>query len=505
MFVDLNEAETDPFSGKRFDVCICGSGAAGITLAAYVGKHLNVALLEGGGRKPTPESMQVYNGEIVGRSYFNLMVTRLRYFGGTTNHWTGWSLPLDPHDFKSNPAVDHSGWPINIEDLDPYLEETKKILDIPQVTKQLANESDRMIDQIAGPGSDFRNIEFMWSAPTRFAEKYEREISESPNITCFLNTNVTDIGLSENLDAVSGLEVHDWKGRTFTVNAGRYVLATGGIENARLLLASNGQLEHGIGNERGLVGRFFTEHPHHNLGNLLFDDPMRDALDRQPFSSGGGRKFYAPTTEMMRRERIMNGALRVEPWDSSVDGFMKSAVKGVACNFEWSISAVQRMTGNHMACAHGQVRGGFEQALNPYSRITLGDDVDQFGMPRVKLDWKLQEIDRRSMRQLALRFGEAMAAKDIGRLQIHDWLLADEAEVPGFEMDEVAGHHHMCTTRMAETPRDGVVDRDQRVFGIDNLYVAGASIFGTGGHANPTFTIVQTSLRLADHLSNLQG
>jgi len=88
-------------------------------------------------------------------------------------------------------------------------------------------------------------------------------------------------------------------------------------------------------------------------------------------------------------------------------------------------------------------------------------------------------------------------------VQLHDWLLRedDEFALPTSGKGEIAGHHHMCTTRMVSSPNDGVVDSNQKVFGIDNLFIAGSSVFSTGGHVNPTFTLVQMTLRLAEHLN----
>lgn len=499
IFIDLNNVDTDPFTGKHFDVCICGGGVAGITLAVYLARDLSVALLEAGGREATVNSQEIYAGDIVGREYFDLRATRQRFFGGTSNHWSGWCLPLDEHDFEAVTYFDFSGWPISRSDLDSYYLEARSILDIPPDPRNSPNDAEAMLDRICRFGSDFNQINFLWSPPTRFASKYEAEISSRDNVTCFLNANVTNLRLADDLSAVSNMEVSDWRNRQYSVHADRFVVATGGLENPRLLLASNSQIPTGIGNQNDLVGRFFAEHPHHSLGNLIFEDRVRDSILKHWLRDN--RRFYSPTRQMMRRERILNGSVRIEPWKPPDISIFRRAAKGVVCAFDWSIEAAQSATGNIMACAQGNLRGGFEQAPNPASRVSLSRETDRFGMPRIVLDWQLLEIDIRTMRQFALRFGEALAVNDVGRLQVREWLLTPGAEPPGFGEDEVAGHHHMCTTRMADDERHGVVDANQRVFGIDNLYVAGSSVFGTGGHANPTFTIVQMTLRLADHLS----
>ena len=116
------------------------------------------------------------------------------------------------------------------------------------------------------------------------------------------------------------------------------------------------------------------------------------------------------------------------------------------------------------------------------------------------LDWQLSDTDKNTLKQAALTAGEVLAKTKVGRVKPRQWLMTPESEFPGLEAEQVGGHHHMCTTRMSDLPEHGVVDKNLKVHGIDNLYIAGSSSFGSTGHANPTFTIVQLSLRLAEHL-----
>jgi choline dehydrogenase-like flavoprotein len=179
------------------------------------------------------------------------------------------------------------------------------------------------------------------------------------------------------------------------------------------------------------------------------------------------RHFFAPTREFLDRDKILNWSLRMRV-----------------------------RTPGHDEPTDGKLFIGSEQALNPSSTITLSADKDRFGLRRVRMNWQLSEVDVRTIQLATLRFGEAMAENSVGRVRILDWL---DDESPAYL--GTGGHHHMCTTRMASSRKSGVVDQDLKVFGLDNLYVAGSSSFGTGGHANPTLTIVQMALRLADHLS----
>jgi choline dehydrogenase-like flavoprotein len=141
-----------------------------------------------------------------------------------------------------------------------------------------------------------------------------------------------------------------------------------------------------------------------------------------------------------------------------------------------------------------------EQAPNPDSRVTLGSEVDAFGMPRIEVDWQLTELDKRSVRQMHELLAAELGRSGLGRLQIEAWLTADNTS---WSEDIFGGAHHMGTTRMSGLPADGVVDRNARVHGMANLFIAGSSVFPTSGSANPTLTIVALSLRLADHLEQV--
>ncbi|MGI9522928.1 MAG: GMC family oxidoreductase [Hyphomicrobiaceae bacterium] len=150
----------------------------------------------------------------------------------------------------------------------------------------------------------------------------------------------------------------------------------------------------------------------------------------------------------------------------------------------------------------GRLTAAWEQTPNPESRVLLSAERDKFELRRVELDWRWTSLERKTAKVCALELGRALARGNTGRLKIADWVLDDSIPVPGEEDgEEVAGCHHMGTTRMSDSPATGVVDENCRVFGLENLYIAGSSVFSTAGHANPTFTIVQLALRLADHMN----
>lgn len=507
MIIDLNKVDRDPFKETQFDVCICGAGVAGITLALKLAQSLHVILLEGGGFAYSDESQDLYKGKTIGQEYYDLATSRLRYFGGTSNHWGGWCHPLDSYDFKPKPYVEYSGWPIERRDLEPYLKEAETILDISEDSGEGQDPSQEDLGDIIATSGDFKRIGFKWSTPTRFGQKYRYDIEHKPNLVCFLNANVVDMKLFENLSKLEQVEVRDSFGNNFKVRAQSFVLTAGGIENARLLLNSNSQIKAGLGNERGLVGRFFTENPNKKVGRFILEDEARNTLAKNWVDVyHKNARYFSPSPRLMERDRILNFGIFVEPDHRPRTGrSFKETLRSLICGTEWSQSVVETIRGEAMWCpppGDGGIRIVSEQAPNPSSRISLDSEVDRFGMRRVVLDWRLSEIDKRTMQRAVIRLGEVFARLGLGRVKIADWLLTEEIVIPGAP-DLIAGHHHMCTTRMGKSRDDGVVDSTQRVFGIDNLYLSGSSVFSTGGHDSPTITIVQMALRLADHLNDI--
>lgn len=521
MLQDLNQLAPDSHSDNHYDVCIVGAGFAGIALALNLPKHLKVLLLEAGGLNFKPEAQDPYRGNIVGREYFPLDACRLRQFGGTSILWSGWCKELDAPDFLPHPNIPHTGWPIRKSDLAPYHERTRQILDVaPGINWQWGGALDRL------QGMD--TFDFHWSLPlTQMAQKYRADIEASDHIHCLINASLTDLPLREDGSAVSAVEVKDYQHRRFQFKADKVVIAAGGIETPRLLLNFNRQMPEGIGNQNNLVGRFFMEHPHYDVGHFILNDTVNYRLTtlrrkKDPLIT----EFIRPTKDFMYRAECLSFGLRVIHWGRKRDrGFWKNlsyllSTDGPLEEAEVYLNQTPtpcRTGGLTRVIAEqdyhrtrhplkapcdmdGLIRIASEQAPNPASRVLLNDETDAFGLRRVSLDWQLQAVDKWTMKAAVLKLGEEFARKDIGRVRLVDWLTDDDAPIPGLEGEEVGGRHHIGTTRMADSPDMGVVDKNLKVFGIDNLYLCGSSVFPTAGQANPTFSIVQLALRLADHL-----
>ncbi len=493
MIYDLNTTQLDKINGG-YDVCIAGGGVAGITRAIKLAEQgRRILLLEAGGWEYTEDSQKVYQGENVGRSYYELDEVRLRFLGGTSNHWEGKCRPLDALDFEARSYIPDSGWPFDKSELDPYLEGACEIFEIP---------TDFHDEPLDGSEKMFDAIKFQWSPPVRFGEKYGDALKASHNIDLFLNANLVDMRLDDNARHVDSVLCANYVEPTkhFTFSSKIYVMALGAIENPRMLLNFRHQMPGGIGNKHDLVGRYFMEH-FAALGGYYVTDE-----DVWPF--GQEEIFFAASPKLTNQRGIAHARLQVGPLFVPGESIYDQVKHRVVCSEDIVRDFIRNF--KEVWCPVSVYIGGYlhivsEQIPNRDSRVTLSDQMDHFGLNRTKLDWRITEQDRRTLKQIVAAFGAYMVDRNFGNVKLVDWMLDDKMPVPSVGQDEWhgAGYHHMGTTRMANTPSKGVVDKNCRVFGTDNLFIAGSSVFPTSGHANPTFTIVQLTLRLSEHLDSI--
>lgn len=498
------------------ELCIVGAGAAGISLAReWIGKGRRVLLLEGGGFERDARMQDLYRGEIVGLPYFPLEAARLHYFGGTTNHWAGLCAPFDAIDFETRDWVPHSGWPIARADLDPYYARAQDILDLGPYDYG----ADHWARAMGGRTRLPLDAELVWtkmwqfSKPTRMGRKYRDAIVGARDVHLYTHANVVELETAEGAREVTGLRVRTLGGKEHRVRARRYVLACCSIQNARLLLESDRHVRGGLGNGHDVVGRYFMEHIEMPAGTMALATPhVRNvALYRLDYGKDPARGELSLGAAAQRAHRVLNGTTSLQPLNAaaplrSTFQVMTPEVVDAFVRIEQGDTSVvpilKRLDDDFRPLRDGErtfrLFSRQEQAPNPDSRVTLGAERDAMGMRRVRFDWRLTELDKRSMRTFYAVLGREMGRRGAGRVQVLEWLRGDdERSWPSFLS---GGWHHMGTTRMHRDPKQGVVDANCRVHGIGNLYVAGASVYATSGSANPTLTLVALTLRLADHL-----
>lgn len=463
-------------SGFRPRAIVIGSGPAGVTIARKLAAAgVPVAILEAGAADYTEESQDFYKGETVGDPYFDLDVTRLRQFGGCSNHWAGWCRVMDAVDFEAKAWVPDTGWPIRRPDIEPFLDEVHDILDL------VPFRDDELVSD------DIRWVQLIKSPAVRISEKYCDEIAASQTIALVLDTYVTE--LMGDGSKVTGAKIWSAGKEQGVATADYYLPCTGGLENSRLLLWSNERSKGGVVPHAGALGKYWMEHPQFEGGNAIMDDDGQFEMDDV------SEAFFSPTREAMEREGIMNFGIRFIKMPYSG---LKWLTAELACLAPDTAEWVSESLGGKLHCA-AQLYVGWEQSPRADNFVALSaTEKDQLGIPRIELHWKKHEMEHRTLLNGLRLFGETLADKGYGRVRIADWVLNGEA----YPTDqELAGHHHMGGTRMGDDLSTSVVDRDQKVHGMDNLYVGGSSVFATSGQCNPTTTIVALSCRLGDHLA----
>ena len=477
------------------DLAIVGGGPAGISLAlALADSGQNILLLESGGQSFDANAQKLYQGQETGVAYPAMDGGRLRYLGGSTNHWGGWCRPLDKIDFESRPGLPYTGWPFTRSEIEPYFARAQALVEagpwIYDHANDAASDNGPMLN--LAPGGLYTSW-FQFSKtqggvlPTHFGDRYQNDLKRAARITPLLNANVTGIRLSRNARQLDHLDIATLSGNSFTVKPRFTVLAAGAMENARLLLASNDVTNVGVGNGNDLVGRFFADHPiPRNVATLVLFDGRMAPFYMNTLSLPNGailRAALSPRPEFLRRHNVVGSLTTIEN-EAKLDSFATAAVETTAEALGVDASRAKAFS---LGC-------GMELAPDPDRRLVLNDNRDALGMPRMTLNMTISDDDFSRFRQTLSELGRQLLASRCGMIHLsysqrHEWLSA---------MDW--GNHHLGTTRMSIDPKQGVVDADSRIHGIANLYVAGSSVFPTYGSSNPTMNLVALTLRLADHL-----
>jgi len=505
------------------DICIIGAGAAGITLAhGLTDSKLSVLLLESGGFEPEASSQDFARGESVGQRYIPLESARLRCFGGSTMHWGGWCRPLEPVDFEQRAWVPYSGWPITRATLEPYYPLAQEFCQLGEFAYDPADWDLPNGALLSLPADRWHSRIIQFSPPTRFGIRYRDQIARATTLTVYLHSTALRLTASGNGRRILGLKVATLAGNSFEVTAKSYVLAAGGIDNPRLLLASNDVLPAGIGNDHDLVGRFFADHIQLDTAGLfpvdrrmnldLYQPSSREIARHSRHAGARSANLMAYLTldrQVQQSRHVLNYSANVLATSWSDYFITQKSTGGVAEQSYWQefVGSLRRLWGNLDAAVEQtpasdapifKIVTTQEQAPNPASRVRLASERDALGMPRPALDWRLSELDRQTIEvavdELAKAFGAA------GSARIHAPL---ELQTRGWPQHIPISWHHCCTTRMSDDPKNGVVDANGRVHGVDNLYVAGSSVFSTSGNGNPTLSIVALALRLADRLKEV--
>jgi choline dehydrogenase-like flavoprotein len=501
----LTDARTLPDASLiEGDIVIIGGGMAGLAIAhEFAGADARVVVLESGGPEPDLELQALYAGPGVMTGPGNpdrpmddyLAQSRVRALGGSGHVWGGKCGPLDEADFATRPWRPVSGWPFGRRQLKPFYDRACDRLKLPRFPVDDGPPEGAALPPVGAADGPLRSSPRAYSPVSGRVDAaafaaFRDAPAEANNIAVHTHINVTGIRLND-AGAVDRLELRCLTGTRHTARGGVYILATGGIENARLLLASNADRPEGVGNAHDLVGRCFQGHVTISTAE---NDPLGDA--EVAFTGAGDLALY-DNQPRDRPHAVFALDMPTHQWLGAGNCTMTISARPRAEAPAGSAGAAAAQLANLLDQGAGPRRHDYflmsEQAPNRDSRVTLADQTDALGQPRAKLEWRYTQADWDSLSASVAGFGAAFGSQGLGRVC---WPI----ETEGLLALMGPSRHHMGTTRMDPDPAKGVVDVDCRVHGVDNLYIAGSSVFPTSGLVNPTLTLTALAIRLSDHL-----
>ncbi|MBK7644879.1 MAG: GMC family oxidoreductase [Planctomycetes bacterium] len=552
MIHDLAQTQLAELPG--YDLCVIGSGPAGATIAAELANSgLRVCVLESGRAAVTPLGDRLRRVESEGLRIKSW--SRERVLGGASTTWAGLSSPLEEIDLAPRAWVPLSGWPIARAQLDRYYAQAAARYRFPEAAA-FGVEGFGALRAKGERQPEWNGIEekvFLAATPPQDFGKEQRAVFEREGTDLYLDASVVRLEAERSNGRVARAHVRTSGGRTLVLEARAFVLATGGIENARLLLVSRDTCEAGLGNEHDQVGRYLMNHPKSYHGVLTLERSVTEL----PFFFGCMWRGFAGYAGLrlcdaeQERAGLLDSYCRFEPlfpWSDSIgveslvtlakrsrlvasrlrhkaqkevvalrdysetgdDSELQNERRGPAgwMSLGWNVvrdmPRVSRYAWNRVferarPAVHAvRLRNFMEMQPHPENRVQLSTRQDEFGVPVPLVRHQCTELDRRSLVALHEKLATELPRAGFGRLE------SQLGSVQPWPIDQDASHH-MGTTRMGTDPANSVVDPDGRVHSLENLYIAGASVFPTSGSANPTYTIVALSIRLAEHLRGELG
>ena len=507
------------------DVCIIGSGPAGAVIALELAAAgIDVLVVESGGWDVEPETNELYELDNVGLPRLPQDEIRVRQIGGSMTQWTGRSAPFRAIDFEERPWVSMSGWPITLDELEPHIGRASAYLGYAPMRYDRdiwrafdGNRTDQTLDPA-------KLVDEMWQfskgtdpgQPVRVNTDLRERIESEPNLRVLFHANVLDIVPIDNGRQVDHVVISTLEGKRATVSARTVVVAAGGIESARLLLASRSVVPTGLGNDRDLVGRFYAEHPYCEVGTFSVDDDWTALLTRfgnHWFSTPTGKQVFmsglALSPRVQRERELLNACMYVLSEDD--ENAAVHAARRLATGTGDTAADVKALLSRPMELAEAarrrQLEGlppivpptrislgvNAEQRPDPDSRITLSDRTDKLGMPLTRMDWRMDDQEIETIRAMFDLVVDEFGRLGLPRPTPSPWLGDDD-----WREHVVDTAHHSCSVRMASDPSRGVTDPWGHVYGVDGLYVAGSALFPTVGTANPTLMLTSLALRVAD-------
>lgn len=535
------------------DVCIVGAGAAGITLAlALKDTGLRILLLESGSDLPHKATQALYEGEVADvRMHSQPVFYRQRRFGGSTTIWGGRCVPLDPQDFEKRDCVPDSGWPISYADVARFYPAATELCEAGSGGYRVEEAFPDGLPPLFGaelPAPMITDGLERFSCPTDFGARYRARLSNAKNVQVLFHANCGHIALGPDGNRVETVHVSRLDGTQFSVRPGALVLAVGGLETPRLLLASRDVHTEGIGNAHDLVGRYYMCHLAGSVGDLLLEGSPHKVRHGYEMTPDGifcrrrlalnafaqkdlgvanlvARLHFPAVSDPSHGNSVLSGIFLARlflshEYSRRLSNRMESSFRLYA-NHIWNVMRYPHDAFGflaHWVVHHNLAQRRFpsvilknrsnrfsleinaEQIPLANSRVTITREKDALGMPRLHVDWRYARADIESVMRTLTAFSDTFARSGLGSFRFDPERIEHDLTCFG-----AYGGHHIGTARMGNDPRRSVVDADCRIHGISNFFIAGSAVFPTSGQANPTLTLVALSMRLAETLAQTLG
>ncbi len=488
----------------EYDVCIIGSGPAGISLASkFVSKKLRVVILESGGVNPEEKYQQLNKGENVGKRQLDLVNSRLRCFGGAGKIWAGVCRPMSSQDFKSRKYVKYSGWPIDINQLDKYYKQASNMLDLDFdlfYDESWKQESELAVKfkGITQDGEILLGNRYQQAPVTTrdLSNKYKEIFFSHKSIDVI--TNATVVKLVQKMKKIEEVHIKSIQNKSATVKSKVFILCAGALENPRILLDSEVDIKNNT-----FLGKCFMSHPAFTgAGKIIRNENHDSCLDLDVKLQ---RHFGFEIKHNNQDEyQILRHNINLSPISAktTISNFIRredvsymdlfkninllQGYEQYKCNF---------LNGTYVA-NKWNIDVAIEQQPRLSNKITLSEVKDLHGCRSLRVHWdEVSDLEMKTVFEAVKQLGRGALMANIGLCEISPSVLTKEI----FKQED-AINHHMGTTRMSSSKNFGVVDSNLKCFGLDNLYISGSSVFPTSSIVNPTFTIIAMSLRLGDHL-----
>jgi choline dehydrogenase-like flavoprotein len=516
-----NFEDADP-ADLLADVCVIGAGAAGFACAkSLLAAGIKVLILEGGLERFDAAAADIHKSEVRGFPHTGIHEARERIVGGTTTKWGGQGLPFMAEDFAVRKHVELSGWPISLEELMPYYKKAESVLGTDVTVPydyQPWRHSGITVPPLKGSGLEF--FVTKWCRVPNFALQHGPAVRDSAEIKLLYNASVVELLPNTQKTAVDAVKIRSLGGREGLVKARFFIAAGGAIESVRLFLNSVQFGPYGPGNAGKKAGHYFQDHVAAVVGQIIPASRSHFQNLFDPFYRRGFKYFPRLRLDpaMADKQGILHASAQVVFSAEGDDPLLKAKQVLASIRKKEAIDKYRELTKLANPCNLWRItlallrwkigrrgsspkRGPIwleihsEQEPSFESMIKLNDQQDAMGMRRVSLQWHISSMTVRTIQETARLVSSEFKAAGIAEVKLEPWVDGPAANATKWMADVF---HQAGGLRMSDSDQEGVVDRDCKVFGVSNLYVASSAVFPTSSFSNPTMTTIALSIRICD-------